>query len=163
MKAGSYSAAETLAGFDELSEACRAREGTEQRGTAMDDEQAIREAISDWLAASKEGDVQTLAAILDDDALFVVLGRPPFGKAEFLAGASGKPHRFDSSLDVRDVVVNGDWALTRVQLAIELTATRGAKAARFDGVTMSVWRKSATGRWLIWRDSNMVAPVGEAV
>jgi ketosteroid isomerase-like protein len=84
-------------------------------------------------------------------------------RRNFWLGPPGKPHRFDSSLDVREVVVNGDWALTRVQLAIELTATRGAKAARFDGVTMSVWRKSATGRWLIWRDSNMVAPVGEAV
>jgi uncharacterized protein (TIGR02246 family) len=109
----------------------------------MDDEQAIREAISEWLAASKEGDAQALAAILDEDALFVVLGRPPFGKAEFLAGASGKPHRFDSTLDVREVTVNGDWALTRAQLAIDVTTTKGAKTARFNGARLPLSNAAA--------------------
>jgi uncharacterized protein (TIGR02246 family) len=121
---------------------------------AVDDEQAIRETISKWLTASKEGDLQTLATILDDDVLFVVLARPSFGKKEFLAGSPGKPFQFDSTVDVREVVVNGDWALTRVQLAIEITATKGAKTVRLGGPTMSVWRKSAAGR-----DANMVAPV----
>jgi uncharacterized protein (TIGR02246 family) len=125
----------------------------------VNDEQAIREAISKWLSASKEGDSQTLAEMLDDDVLFVVLARPPFGKKEFLAASTGKPYQFSSTVDVTEVVVNSDWALTRVRLAIEVTATKGARAARFAGPTMSVWRKSEAGRWLIWRDANMVAPV----
>jgi len=104
--------------------------------------------------------LQSLAAILDDDMLFVVLGRPPFGKRQFLAGSQGKPYAFDSTFEVAEVVVNGDWALTRVQLAIEVTATKGAKTARFQGPTTTVWRKSATGNWLIWRDANMVVPIG---
>jgi uncharacterized protein (TIGR02246 family) len=109
--------------------------------------------------ASKEGDSQTLAAMLDDDMLFVVLGRPPFGKQQFLAASQGKPYAFDSTFDVAEVVVNGDWALTRVQLAVEVTATKDAKTVRFKGPTMTVWRKTATGSWLIWRDANMVAPL----
>jgi uncharacterized protein (TIGR02246 family) len=124
----------------------------------LSDEQTIRETISKWLLASKEGDSEALAAILDDDMLFVVLGRPPFGKREFLAAGQGKPYAFDSAFEVAELVVNGNWALTRVELAIEVTATKDAKTVRFTGPTMTVWRKAAAGRWLIWRDANMVAP-----
>ncbi len=91
--------------------------------------------------------------------LFVVRGRPPFGKQEFLAGSQGKPYAFNSTVQVHEVVVNGDWALTRVELTIEVTATQGAKQMQFMGSTMTVWRKAASGQWLIWRDANMVAPV----
>jgi uncharacterized protein (TIGR02246 family) len=125
----------------------------------MNDEQVIRGTIAKWLVASKEGDMQALAAILDDDMLFVVLGRPPFGKQEFLAASPGKPYAFDADFEVSEVVVNGNWVLTRVQLAIEVTATKGAMTVQFKGPTMTVWRKSAAGRWLIWRDANMVAPI----
>jgi uncharacterized protein (TIGR02246 family) len=124
----------------------------------MSDEQAIRETIARWLVASKEGDAQALAAILDDDMLFIVLGRSPFGKQEFLAGGQGKPYAFDSAFQIAEVVVNGNWALTRVELAIEVTMTMGAQAMRFKGPTTTVWRKAVTGRWLIWRDANMVVP-----
>jgi uncharacterized protein (TIGR02246 family) len=123
------------------------------------DEQAIRETITNWLAASKAGDSQSLGAMLDDDMLFVVRGQSPFGKREFLAGSHGKPYAFDATAEVREVVVNGNWALTRVELVIEVTAAQGAKQMRLGGPTMTVWRKAATGRWLIWRDANMVAAV----
>lgn len=126
----------------------------------MNDAQAIRETISAWLAASKEGDAGKLASILDDDVLFVVVGRPAFGKKEFLAGSPGKPHLFNAVADVQEVVVNGDWALTRVHLSIEMAMTKDAKTMRLAGPTTSVWRRSTTGDWLIWRDANMVAPVG---
>jgi uncharacterized protein (TIGR02246 family) len=132
--------------------------GAPLKETMVKDEQVIRETILNWLAASKEGDSQSLAAMLDDDMLFVVRGRSPFGKQEFLAGSQGKPYAFDATADVREVVVNGNWALTRVELVIEFTATMGAKKMRLIGPTMTVWRKSVTGRWLIWRDANMVAP-----
>ena len=123
----------------------------------MTDENAIRETIAKWLAASKEGDSKALASMLDDDVLFVVFGRASFGKKEFLAGSAGRPYRFESTVDIREVVVHGDWALTRVQLTIEIPVTKDGKAMRLAGPTMSVWRKAA-GRWVIWRDANMVAP-----
>ena len=44
----------------------------------MSDEQTIRDTILAWLAASKEGDAEALAGMLDDDLLFVVQGRPSF-------------------------------------------------------------------------------------
>lgn len=125
----------------------------------MSDEDAIKDTISAWLAASKEGDRAALADILDDDMLFVVAGRPPFGKNAFLAGSPGKPYRFEARVEVLEVVVEGNWALSRVRLDIEFGLSEGAGVAHLSGPTMTVWRKSATGRWRIWRDANMVAPV----
>jgi uncharacterized protein (TIGR02246 family) len=125
----------------------------------MRDEDAIRNTIGEWLKATKNGDSSTLASILDDDVLFVVPGRPPFGKKDFFAGDLGKPFRFESKVDIREVVVHGDWALTRVDLAIEITVAEGAAPMKLAGPTMSVWRRMTDGRWAIWRDANMVAPV----
>lgn len=126
----------------------------------MSDEQAIRDTIEAWLAASKRGDNAALASMLDDDVLFLTPAAPPFGKREFFAGGGGKPFRFDATVEIPEVVVHGDWALTRVELTIEIQAAPDAPLMKLAGPTMSVWRKAPGGRWMIWRDANMVAPVG---
>ena len=127
----------------------------------MSEEKAIRETIHAWLEATKNGDSKTLAEMLDDDVLFVVKDQPPFGKKEFFAGDQGAPFRFESKVDIREVVVHGDWALTRVDLEIEMAPTKDSQPMKLSGRTMSVWRKKPGGRWAIWRDANMVAPVGK--
>jgi ketosteroid isomerase-like protein len=71
----------------------------------------------------------------------------------------GAPFRFESKVDIREVVVHGDWALTRVELDVEIVPTKGASPVKLSGPTVSVWRKTPQGRWTIWRDANMVAPV----
>lgn len=126
----------------------------------MTDEHAIREAIHAWLEATKRGDHETLAGLLDDEMLFVVPDRPPFGKKEFLAEPAPPPHRFDSRVDIHEVAIHGDWALSRIRLEIEIEPAPGAGPLKLAGPTMSVWRRAPDGRWRLWRDSNMVAPVG---
>ena len=125
----------------------------------MSDENAIRDTIHAWLEATRRGDSAALAAMLDDDVLFVIPDRPPFGKKEFFAGVQGAPFRFESRVEILELVVHGDWALTRVSLQIEIVPVRDAPGLRLAGPTMSVWRKDPAGRWLIWRDANMVRPV----
>lgn len=122
----------------------------------MSDENAIRDTIREWLKASKEGDSRTLSSMLDDEVLFVVPGRQPFGKKEFFAQDSGAPFRFESEVDIREIVVHGDWALSRVHLKLEIMVAEDSETVRLEGPTMSVWRKNAEGRWAIWRDANMV-------
>ena len=124
----------------------------------MSDEQAIKNTILKWVAASKEGNLHVLEGILDDDMLFTVPGRAPFGKKEFLAGGSGKPHRFDANVSILEVIVNGDWALTRIYLDVDLAATEDAKVIHLAGPAMAVWRKASGENWQLWRDANMVAP-----
>jgi uncharacterized protein (TIGR02246 family) len=127
----------------------------------VSDEKAIRQTIQAWLEATKKGDSNALAEMLDDDVLFVVQDRAPFGKEEFFAGDHGAPFRFESRVDIREVAVHGGWALTRVDLEIDMTPTHDSKPMKLAGRTMSVWRKTSGGRWVIWRDANMVAPVGK--
>jgi uncharacterized protein (TIGR02246 family) len=128
----------------------------------MTDEQQIRSAIDTWLEASKEGDGQTLASLLDDDMLFVVAAGEPFGKKEFFAGGTMKPSLFESKADVREVVVHGDWAMTRLVLDLKIVPPGMTEAMTLKGPILSLWRKGADGRWRLWRDANMVAPVAPA-
>lgn len=127
----------------------------------MSDEEQIRDTIDRWLAATKAGDAEALASMLDDDVLFVVPGRASFGKQEFFAVPPTPPFRFDSNVEVLEVVVNGDWALTRVQLDLEIVPAEGAETLELAGPTLSVWRRTTNGDWVIWRDANMVAPAGD--
>ncbi len=41
------------------------------------DEQAIRETIATWLAASAAGDDERVLSLMSDDVLFLTAGRPP--------------------------------------------------------------------------------------
>ena len=52
-----------------------------------DDEQAIRELVDQWLAATKAGNIATLLTLMADDVVFMVPGREPFGKEAFAASA----------------------------------------------------------------------------
>ena len=53
----------------------------------MSDEQAIRDLVARWLAASKAGDLDTVLSLMADDVLFMVAGQEPFGKAAFAAAS----------------------------------------------------------------------------
>jgi uncharacterized protein (TIGR02246 family) len=126
----------------------------------MTDEQIIRDTIARWIAASRNGDHATLASILDDDVSFIVPSRPAFGKAEFFA-AGGKPFKLEAAADIKEVVVNGDWALTALHLTVAFAATERSDLIHMAGPVMSVWRKASDGSWRLWRDANMVAPVAQ--
>ena len=54
-----------------------------------DDERAIRTVIDRWFAATKSGDLETVLSLMTDDAVFMVPGKAPFGKAEFAAASKG--------------------------------------------------------------------------
>ena len=70
---------------------------------AQDDEQAIRESVETWLAASKKGDLSTLLDLLADDVLFIVPGKEPFGKEEFATGNQQqmKDVEMDATIDIK--------------------------------------------------------------
>jgi uncharacterized protein (TIGR02246 family) len=71
-------------------------------GPMTSGEQAIREWLKQWLAASAAGDSGTMLNMLTDDVVFLVAGQPPFGKSEFKAAWDGpmKGARLESSADM---------------------------------------------------------------
>jgi uncharacterized protein (TIGR02246 family) len=122
-----------------------------------EDERAIRDLVSTWMRASKSGDVNPVLSLMADDVIFMVPGREPFGKDVFRAAAEAmKNASLTGSSDIREVNVLGDWAYIRNYIEITITSREGGTMRR-KGYTLSILRKQSDGRWLLWRDANLVA------
>ena len=123
-----------------------------------EDERAIREAIATWLRASAEGDAETVLGLMADDVVFFVAGRAPFGKAEFAAAQTGlEGAKIEATSNVREVQVAGDWAWCSTDLTVVMTPEDGGPAVRRSGNTLSVFRRLPGGRWVLYRDANLLA------
>ena len=126
------------------------------------DEQAIRELVSTWMDATARGNIDEVLELMDDDVVFLGAGRPPMrGKSQFAdttRAAAGK-FRIDGSADVQEVRVFGDWAYCWVELTVTMHPSDGGAPIRRAGPGMSVLRKSQSGRWVTFRDANMLAPL----
>jgi uncharacterized protein (TIGR02246 family) len=121
------------------------------------DEQAIRELVEAWLAASRAGDLPTVLGLMTDDALFMVPGREPFGKEAFAAASAGmQDMRIEGTSDIRELRVLGDWAWLRSYIEVTMTPAQGAPVRR-SGYTLTILRKEADGRWRLARDANLLA------
>ena len=127
------------------------------------DERAIRAAIQAWMQASLDGDVPRVLDLMDDDVVFIGPGRPPMRGKQAFADASkamhGKVH-IEGASDIQEIRVFGDWAYVWTELRILMTPAGGGPPARRSGPGLSVWRKTADGKWVIFRDANMVTAEG---
>jgi uncharacterized protein (TIGR02246 family) len=122
-----------------------------------EDERAIREVVATWMRAIKAGDVETVLDLMTDDVIFLVPGRPPFGKEAFAtASASMKGVEFEGTSDVIEIQVVGDWAYLRNHIEVTMTPKGGAPVRR-SGHTLSIMRREPDGRWRLARDANLVA------
>lgn len=122
-----------------------------------DDEQAIRDLVATWIKASESGDAQTVLGLIADDAIFMVPGREPFGKDAFHATSETmKNARMTGTSDIREINVLGDWAYIRNYIEVTITPP-GGNAMRRSGYTLSILRKQPNGKWVLWRDANLIA------
>src|ERR1051325_2927705 len=123
------------------------------------DEDAIRELISTWLSASKAGDTERVLSLMTDDVVFLVSGHDPMrGKAAFAASQGALADvEIDATSEVQEVRVSGDWASAWAKLTVVMTPKDGTANKR-SGNTLSVFQKQS-GKWLLARDANMLAPV----
>ena len=121
-----------------------------------DDERAIRELVSTWMKASEAGDVHTVLSLMADDVIFMVPGREPFGQDAFrVTSEEMKSLRLTGTSDIRELKVLGDWAYIRNYIEITIKPPDGA-AMRRTGYTLSILRKQSDGKWVLWRDANLV-------
>jgi uncharacterized protein (TIGR02246 family) len=127
------------------------------------DERAIRDVQAAWFDASLKGDRARLASLMADDVVFLVPGRPPFGRAEFMAGQPTGPqtHQIQGGGTFEEVIVVGDVAYCRGKLAVTVSSQDGNVVKRMAGYTLSVFRKLADGRWVLARDANLLAPADQ--
>ncbi len=126
------------------------------------EEDRIRELVDQWMAASRAGDVDAVLALMTDDVVFLVPGRPPMRKDEFAAAAraqsgQGAP-KIDGTSEIQEIQVAGDWAFMWTRLTVIVTPADGAPPIERAGHTLTVLRKEH-GRWRLARDANLLAPV----
>jgi uncharacterized protein (TIGR02246 family) len=122
-----------------------------------DDERAIRDLVVTWMKASEAGDVTTVLSLMADDVIFTVPGREPFGKDAFRTGSEAMRNvSLRGTSDIREIKILGDWAYIRNYIEITITPS-GGDAMRRKGYTLSILRKQADGKWVLWRDANLVA------
>jgi uncharacterized protein (TIGR02246 family) len=81
------------------------------------------------------------------------------GKEAFAAASramEGKV-RVEGRADVQEVRVLGDWAYCWTQLTVTMHPADGGAPAERSGPALSVLRRNPDGRWVIFRDANMVS------
>jgi uncharacterized protein (TIGR02246 family) len=124
----------------------------------QNDEAAIRELVSTWMAASKAGDLETVLGLMSDDVVFMVPGREPFGKKEFAASSKGMSGmKMEGTSEIVELRVIEDWAWMRNRLRVEVTPPGGEAMVR-SGYTLTILNKNAAGKWMIARDANLLGP-----
>lgn len=121
-----------------------------------DDERAIRQVVESWTEASKRGDTATVLSLMTDDALFMVPGQEPFGKAAFAAASKGMDGmKLDGKSEIVELKVLGDWAFIRNHIDIAVTPPGGSTVRRA-GYTLTLLQKGADGQWRLARDANLL-------
>ncbi|HYT98455.1 MAG TPA: SgcJ/EcaC family oxidoreductase [Casimicrobiaceae bacterium] len=120
------------------------------------DERAIRDLVSTWISASNAGDTQQVLNLMADDVVFLVAGKKPMRKADYLAGqAALKDVAMDAKSQIQEIRIFGDWAYLWTKLSVVMTPRDGAAVTRA-GNTLSILQKR-DGKWLLFRDANMLA------
>ena len=121
-----------------------------------DDERALRDLVATWMKASEAGDLNTVLSLMADDVIFMAPGREPFGKEEFRAASETmKKVRLTGKSDIRELKVLGDWAYVRNYIEISVMLPNGTAMQR-SGYALSILRKQSDGKWVLWRDANLV-------
>jgi uncharacterized protein (TIGR02246 family) len=128
------------------------------------DEQEIRDLVTNWMAASKAGDVATVLSLMADDVVFLVPGQPPMRKSAFAAAATaqskqGSP-KFEGLSEIQEIKVLGDWAFMWTRLKVVITPPGGAAPINRAGHTLSILKKQ-NGKWVLARDANLLADAGK--
>jgi uncharacterized protein (TIGR02246 family) len=126
-----------------------------------DDEQAIRNLVTRWIAASKAGDLLTVLSLMSDDVVFMVPGKEPFGREAFSSHSKGMEGvEIDGESDIQEVKVLGDWAWMRNRLRVKITPP-GGKTMVHSGYVLTILQKQPAGNWVIARDANLLTPEGD--
>ena len=123
------------------------------------DEAAIRTLIANWHAATRAGDVDAVLALMAPDVVFLVPGQLPIrGREAFGHGmrAMLANYTIESSFDIQEVEVVADMAYCWTHLTVKVLSTVGALPMQRSGNTLSVFRKTADGQWMLTRDANLL-------
>jgi len=77
-----------------------------------EDERAIRQVIDTWMAASKDGDIETVLSLMTKDVVFMVPGQEPFGRQMFAEASKGMAGvQMEGTCKIVELQVLGEWGI----------------------------------------------------
>ena len=121
-------------------------------------EQAIRDLVANWMAATVSGDVNRLLSLMAEDVVFLTPGQPPMRGRDAFASAfhTALEHwRMEPVSEIQEIRVEGGLAYCWTHLSVTMTPIDGGTARTRSGYTLSVLRKE-NGVWVIARDANLM-------
>jgi uncharacterized protein (TIGR02246 family) len=127
----------------------------------QNDEQSIRELVAEWQKAAAAGDLSKLLDLMAEDVVFYAVGQPPMRGREAFAmafRAAVQQVRIESTATSEEIQVTGNFAHLANHLTVTMTPLQGGSIIRRSGYTLTILRKEPDGRWVLYRDANMLAP-----
>jgi uncharacterized protein (TIGR02246 family) len=127
-----------------------------------EDEKKIREVIATWMRATAEGDLERVLSLMAEDVVFLIAGQPPMRGREAFAIASHSAEgkfRFEGKPEIQEIHVAADYAYCWNHLSVTATPLQGGSPSQRAGHILSVFRKEPDGRWVLFRDANMLTAV----
>ncbi len=127
-----------------------------------DDKQQIRDVIATWLEATSAGDLDRVLSLMAEDVVFLRPGQAPMRGREAYAAAS-RPAigqvRIEGTPEIQEIEIAGNYAYCWNYLSIRVTPLAGGAAKCQAGNILSVFRREADGRWVLYRDANLLTAV----
>jgi uncharacterized protein (TIGR02246 family) len=124
------------------------------------DRQQIRELIETWMRASAEGDIERVLTLMAEDVVFLLPGRPPMcGRKAFAEATRGATSgaRLEGQPDIREIHISGNYAYCWNHLSLTATPLKGGTPLHRAGDILSVFKKEPDGRWVLFRDANLLS------
>jgi len=123
-------------------------------------EQEIRDVITNWMQATAAGDRARILPLMAEDVVFLTCGNPPMRGRDAFAKAYeevAKAARIESESKIQEIHVTDDHAYCWNYLTVKITPLKKDTAPIVcGGNVLSVFRREADGRWVIFRDANLL-------
>jgi ketosteroid isomerase-like protein len=127
-----------------------------QRTTLESDLAAIQEVNEKTLRALNEGDLELLNAMVADNHIMMIPGRPEMVGKPAIEASNRNLVESWNNVEIwtpAETVVAGDWAYQRGGYDITLTPTReGVEPIRSVGKYIHIYQRQPDGSWLMIRD-----------
>jgi uncharacterized protein (TIGR02246 family) len=134
--------------------------------TAESEKLKIRQVIEDWLKASQEGNLEAVLPLMAEDVIFLQPGQEPMvGRDAFAVAAraaAGKVRLVEATPLIREIVVMGDFAYCWNCLSLKFAVQDDGSFQQRTGDVFSIFRKEPDGRWVIFRDANLLTSKKDA-
>ena len=120
------------------------------------DEEAIRAVSDAEFEAVKEGDIDTLLAVVGDDVVIMppneaaIYGKAAFGSWSERFYSQFTIEQFDHSQE--EIVVVGDWAFERWTVSMTVSPSGEEDAVSDEVKGIHIFHKQSDGSWRIVRD-----------